>query len=45
VLSLVASIAVFGNAFTWLHGVGSAIVFGGAIVFSFVGQKPKPKAD
>ncbi len=38
VASLLASVAFFGNAFTVYHVVGSVLVFGGVVAFSFVSQ-------
>jgi UAA transporter family len=40
VVSLIASVVVFNNAFTVFHVVGTAMVFGGATLYSFVTTAP-----
>lgn len=45
VVSLLASVLAFNNTFTVYHTVGAVMVFGGALLFSAVTQKPKDKSD
>lgn len=47
-VSLIASIVLFGNTFTLYHTLGTACVFGGAVLYSLITSAPpaphKPKA-
>ena len=37
-LSILFSILYFGNPFTWKHWLGTFVVFGGTLLFTFVGS-------
>jgi drug/metabolite transporter (DMT)-like permease len=40
VVSLIASVVAFDNSFTLFHVVGTAMVFGGATLYSFLTAAP-----